>query len=1287
MSKRNLIYRSFIFFLCFALVNLAVPQSLVLAVGQPLAGAIAARQKAAAEQKKALDARKAISRTRPLDSKELTTLQGRVALCPYVAGANKWDPSFQGVDLISGNYSMSATDLSFDGGYGIPVNVTRSYSANDGNDGPFGPGWTLSADVRTTAGGVLKSKSAPVLSVPTTYKERSPLETDPNVTTQPIDAVVAEDASGKQETIQKDADGCLSAAAWDQNQTSTQYQSVVSGTSVYQIALSQTTTTPDGTVYQYLAEGSYTNGTTPYNNPSATPTPANVLKCKTATDRNGNTTTYNYGPAQVSFHKIDGWTLENELTSVNMPNGHIINLNWGTGSDPSQPTNRIASVSDNALNPNNTVPPPAAPRVVQYHYTNGYLSSVVSPAGLTTSYVYQAPANNFNSDGSLPVLYQITDPRGLTTKIVSFVGVATVMPYAASVEATLVNSIQAPNGVTTLYNWKLNQGNEIQGTIVPDNGNFCGWYSQYAGPVGSPLISTYFNYTALSGTAIQVNQFYNNLQNTGPVPNQVDVYDCFSQANLSSATYTMPAQDPNGYNLAQKRYLMASPFAYEETLTTTSYNFQGKPLDSTVDEYEAPLTGGVIHNRSATTSYAYWDASKYYQQKAVKDPGGRISFTDYYTATDSNLGNRGQKYQVFDPKYGGVGLNTSITPPQNSQTQDAWRYQVYATAGQYSGQFTYNSWGQPTQVLKLQSATVGTPSTYRYVTTQSSYGNSTDGSWGQAKSVVEDYGGINRTTTNLGYTSWGKPNVVQDGAGHIFTTLYDPDGKVQNVTLNGSPVVTYTYGSLPGSNGQPTKVVDNLSGVEQDITYYGATGNGAGQPSTVIEWRGGTIDNTCDYFYGPSGDRIAAKYFQGSDTGGTLLAAWGYYDYLSVGSPSKGAHAFQTLCKLDASGNRTGEEFHYAYDQQGRLFEAAFAQTPSNLTPDASGYYDGYEAATRPRAHYEYDAGGRMTWLGHYWDTLGTGNTYTSQAIVGQACDYETSGTNRGVKTDSVYKLPSSPGSSSWSSSQTDTYGYDPKLDYLTAASYGDGLANASPTWSYDAAGNRNDAVTDNLNRATSLGGITVTNDILGNRITKGSTTCGWDILNRMTSFTSSSGVANYVYRADGLRVSKSNSTGSTSYRYDGQMGMEDVDFASNGTLSKVTDYGIGPRGIDAMFVTQSGATSASYPLYDAHGNMISSLTKQGTGGFAYSALRTFDAWGVIRRGAATGDPKGRYCASLGHKQDDESGLVYMRARFYEPGCGRFTSEDPSMAGVNWFIYCNADPVNSGDWSGREPFS
>jgi RHS repeat-associated protein len=149
-------------------------------------------------------------------------------------------------------------------------------------------------------------------------------------------------------------------------------------------------------------------------------------------------------------------------------------------------------------------------------------------------------------------------------------------------------------------------------------------------------------------------------------------------------------------------------------------------------------------------------------------------------------------------------------------------------------------------------------------------------------------------------------------------------------------------------------------------------------------------------------------------------------------------------------------------------------------------------------------------------------------------------------------------------------------------------------------------------------------------------------------------------------------------------MGMEDIDFASSGAVSKLTDYGIGPRGLDGIYVTQNGATSVSYPIYDGHGNIISTLSKQGTGGYSYSALRTYDAWGVIRRGAPTGDPKGRYCGSLGHKQDDESGFVYMRARYYEPNSGRFLNEDESRSNSNWFIYTGNNPVNAVDQSGHD---
>jgi RHS repeat-associated protein len=55
------------------------------------------------------------------------------------------------------------------------------------------------------------------------------------------------------------------------------------------------------------------------------------------------------------------------------------------------------------------------------------------------------------------------------------------------------------------------------------------------------------------------------------------------------------------------------------------------------------------------------------------------------------------------------------------------------------------------------------------------------------------------------------------------------------------------------------------------------------------------------------------------------------------------------------------------------------------------------------------------------------------------------------------------------------------------------------------------------------------------------------------------------------------------------------------------------------------------------------------------------------------------YCGSLQHRRDAESGLVYMRARYYEPWTGRFLSEDPAMDGANWYAYCDSDPINFAD--------
>jgi len=102
-----------------------------------------------------------------------------------------------------------------------------------------------------------------------------------------------------------------------------------------------------------------------------------------------------------------------------------------------------------------------------------------------------------------------------------------------------------------------------------------------------------------------------------------------------------------------------------------------------------------------------------------------------------------------------------------------------------------------------------------------------------------------------------------------------------------------------------------------------------------------------------------------------------------------------------------------------------------------------------------------------------------------------------------------------------------------------------------------------------------------------------------------------------------------------------------------------------------------------AHGDMVATLSKSGASDYALSNQRSFDAWGNVRIGSTSGNPTGRYCANIGHRQDDESGLVYMRARYYEPTSGRFVSQDRNMDGINWFTYSNNDPVNLIDRGGN----
>ncbi len=105
---------------------------------------------------------------------------------------------------------------------------------------------------------------------------------------------------------------------------------------------------------------------------------------------------------------------------------------------------------------------------------------------------------------------------------------------------------------------------------------------------------------------------------------------------------------------------------------------------------------------------------------------------------------------------------------------------------------------------------------------------------------------------------------------------------------------------------------------------------------------------------------------------------------------------------------------------------------------------------------------------------------------------------------------------------------------------------------------------------------------------------------------------------------------------------------------------------------------------------------RSGSGSYSLGGERVYDPSASLRAGSVPGssDPRQRYCANLGHRQDDETGtytggspdgdgLANMRARYYQPGTGRFVSEDPARDGANWYGYCAGDPITLTDSDGR----
>jgi len=247
------------------------------------------------------------------------------------------------------------------------------------------------------------------------------------------------------------------------------------------------------------------------------------------------------------------------------------------------------------------------------------------------------------------------------------------------------------------------------------------------------------------------------------------------------------------------------------------------------------------------------------------------------------------------------------------------------------------------------------------------------------------------------------------------------------------------------------------------------------------------------------------------------------------------------------------------------------------------------------------------------------------------------------------------------------TYVYD-ALYRLKQVTYPN-PAPGTDTYTYDTNGNRltkNATIYtyDYADQMKTAGGVAYQYDNNGNQTSAPSSTFTYDHENRLTVVSGSNASTN-TYNGDGLRMSRTASGVTTNYTWDVASGLPSV--LEDGTNRYV-------YGLDLISATNASGAQ-TYFLYDGLGSTTELVN--GTNGSTLASYR-YDTFGAIRSQTGT---SANYWLFTGEQRDSGSNLYYLRARYYDPGIGRFVTQDPLPMG-NLYAYAGNNPVNFVDPSG-----
>jgi RHS repeat-associated protein len=258
------------------------------------------------------------------------------------------------------------------------------------------------------------------------------------------------------------------------------------------------------------------------------------------------------------------------------------------------------------------------------------------------------------------------------------------------------------------------------------------------------------------------------------------------------------------------------------------------------------------------------------------------------------------------------------------------------------------------------------------------------------------------------------------------------------------------------------------------------------------------------------------------------------------------------------------------------------------------------------------------------------------------------------------------------------SYGYDPLGRLTRAASVT--VPGEEQTFSYDKLGNMlsnsrlgtysyGPVGGPRPHAVTAAGDRTFSYDAAGNMLTGNGRSYEWDAANRLVRVAAGGSVTRYTYDGNGERIQKSHDGAVT--RYLGR------------------DYEVGPTGTVTKYFRLGGEVvakkvgGARFWLHPNHLDSVSVITDQGGNEVKRETHRAY---------GETMAAQGAHVESFGFtgQRTDETGLLFLHARYYDVTIGRFLSPDTETPGdlivaLNRYAYAFNDPINYTDPTGHWP--